>query len=78
MGVTDDQTHSFTATMGTSLGHDPDAIEAALAQALSAASQAGEWILVGEIARQLDERRRERTAPAAVADVVRLDARRGR
>lgn len=39
-------------------------VELALAAALRAATDAGQWALVAELARELGERRRERTAPS--------------
>jgi hypothetical protein len=53
-------------------GGDP--LEVALARALVLASEAGEWGVVSELARQLEVRRRERRAP----DVVDLDRARER
>ena len=43
-----------------------DPVEAALADALDRASKAGEWAVVGELAAQLDQRRRDR---AGVVDI---------
>jgi hypothetical protein len=41
-----------------------DAVEAALADAISRAAEAGEWTVVAELGRELAERRRARQAPA--------------
>lgn len=49
-------------------------VELELAKALRAATDAGQWALVAELARELGERRRERTAP----DVTSLDAARAK
>jgi hypothetical protein len=49
-----------------------DAIEVALAHALTAASHAGQWDIVALLARELAARRLERSAP----NVVDLDTRR--
>jgi hypothetical protein len=51
-----------------------DSVEKALARALELASEAGEWSVVSELARQLEGRRRARVSPA-VAD---LDAERAK
>jgi hypothetical protein len=53
----------------------PDgAVDLALAESLRAATAAGEWSLVAELARELGERRRARTAP----DVASLETARAR
>jgi hypothetical protein len=44
----------------------PDAVEAALANALQAATAAGRWDVVGELARQLDARRAAAAAPNVI------------
>ena len=61
---------------GTDVAADdvPDAVEAALADALSAASKAGEWATVAQLARELETRRAGRSAAA----IVNLDAERAR
>lgn len=55
------------------VGHE-SSVEIALARALSAATEAGEWEVVQTLARELSERRRERTAPS----VPSLETRRAR
>jgi len=59
-------------TLGREVGHALDVVEAALADALTKASAAGEWTVVATLARELEARR------AARAGVVRLDAARRR
>lgn len=54
---------------------DVDAVEAALAEALTRASEAGAWDVVGKLAGELEARRRARSGVVAL-DVER--ARRGR
>ena len=56
---------------GQSVGN-PDAVEAALADALTAASAAGQWEAVAHLARELEARRRGRL------EVVDLDAARAK
>jgi len=51
-----------------------DPVEAALANAITRASEAGEWTVVTELGRELGERRRARTAPG----VPSLEAERAR
>jgi hypothetical protein len=55
-------------------GHPVDPIEAALAGALTGATAAGQWQLVGELARQLADRKleREQTADREPAPVLRI------
>lgn len=52
----------------------PDPVEAALGDALTKASAAGAWEVVGQLARELEARRKARQAP----EVVDLDAARRR
>ena len=52
----------------------PDAVEHALADALQRASAAGAWDVVGQLARELEARRKALAAPG----VVRLDAERAK
>jgi hypothetical protein len=44
-----------------------DAVEAALASALTAASAAGQWQVVAQLASELEARRRSRQAPEVVS-----------
>jgi hypothetical protein len=46
-----------------------DVVEVALADALTRASAAGEWVLVGQLARELEARRKARES----SEVVRLE-----
>lgn len=46
---------------------EPDAIERALADALTRASAAGEWSTVAQLARELEARRVARSAPEVVS-----------
>jgi hypothetical protein len=52
----------------TAAGPTPDAVEVALADALSRASVAGEWAMVGQLARELEARRKAHEA----SNVVRI------
>jgi hypothetical protein len=53
-----------------------DVIERALADALTRASVAGEWMVVAQLARELEARRLARTAPEVV-DLAKARAKRG-
>lgn len=51
-----------------------DPVEVALADALARAADAGQWEIVGQLARELETRRKARQAP----DVVDLEAERAK
>ena len=67
-----DRTGNVTADGANAGPADP--VEAALAEAVRLAAQAGEWTVVAELGRELAERRRARQAPA----ISSLDARRAK
>jgi hypothetical protein len=48
---------TLQASVGNALGNAVDAVEAALAHALKKASAAGQWALVGQLAKELEARR---------------------
>jgi hypothetical protein len=52
----------------------PDAVEVALGEALAKAAAAGAWETVGQLARELEARRKARQAP----EVVDLEAERAK
>lgn len=61
LATTGDQGGAKNTTVPAEPAHPGHAIELALAEALRAATAAGEWAVVAELARELAERRRERT-----------------
>jgi hypothetical protein len=54
-------------TEQASLGHQVDAVESALADALRAATAAGQWPVVSQLAAELQARREARQAPQVVS-----------
>ncbi len=60
---------------GAVAASEPDAVEVALAQALTAATTAGRWELVAQLAGELEARRRARLE---VPDLTAERARRGK
>ena len=65
-------TNTHTDGGGTNAGRFADPVEAALANALTMASAAGEWSAVAQLAKELEARRVARTS----SNVVAIDARR--
>jgi hypothetical protein len=59
-GLDSDAGQPLATPVGQCWAMDSDPIEAALARALEGATAAAQWSLVGELARQLEERKRER------------------
>ena len=57
-------------TIGDNCGHDVaiDPVEVALATALARAAEAQQWELVGQLAKELKARRRQRTRWASASD----------